>query len=473
MVVRIFKPLMALIFLVSVYGCGGGSGSAETTAEAPLLGAALPDENGIGFLQTELAVSENQRVLEVVVFRAGSADGEASIAYTAEGGTARVDADFLAGNGTLEWQHGETGLKSFSLTVNSDLEAEPVETVRLSLIQVSGQGLLPNAATASVAISDSACNTTLGAQSAGSVHLVEPCYRLTGNIEFATGDQFSAVPGATLLADAGTGIVIRQGASITLVGTSDRPVTLKGAQSQTGYWTGLELRDSDSAANRLEYTHISDASVGISINSRSAVTQFSHNRLHRNTLPARMPADVATRLDSASSFIDNERDVVELLTSNLNDNHSLPSIDVPYLTTGTIVVNGTLSIAAGTELQFSAGDLLIVSTTGTLSAVGTPINPIVFTGDRAVPGHWDGIHFSTAVNNASVLDYVQVSYAGGDPTRPGNIALYGGAPQIPITNSTIMHSAGVGIWVSADQAAINTDGTTFSGNAGQDVYYFN
>lgn len=458
------------VFLLAACGGGESGNPVESNAE-PLIEAALPDATGIGFIETQIQIEETDRTLLVAVFRAGDAVGAASVKYSVTGNSATVEEDFVPTSGTLEWGDGETGVKTFPLIILSDADDENDEELALSLSQQSGSGLISAAATANVTILNSPCNAIVSGQSAGSVHLSQPCNRLTGDLQLGAGDTFSAIPGATLVADDGVKIVIGAGSSVSLPGIAEKPIVFRGVSSVNGSWAGIELRDSNAAQNIITHTWISDAAVGLNVNSGSDLTQFSHNRLLRNTLPIKIAAPLLETLDRSSQLGGNASDYVVIADGNLDGSHTIPALNVAYLSEGSIVVNGNLTIEPGTQFHFAANDLLIVSTTGVLQAIGTADAPIVFTGQQSIPGYWDGIHFSTMINNASRIAFAKVSYAGGDIRRPGNIAIYGGSPELEIGNVELTHSSGHGIWVSANQSNITTPGTTFADNAGQDVYY--
>lgn len=125
----------------------------------------------------------------------------------------------------------------------------------------------------------------------------------------------------------------------------------------------------------------------------------------------------------------------------------------------------TLTIEAGTHLEFAAGGSLQVEpatndfpATGALVAVGTEADPIVFTSasKTKAPGDWVGLWFGLLPAAQNHLDHVHVDYAGGttgtqsfscnDPQRDEAAVLILGEPQgVFITNSKITNSKRHGI----------------------------
>ncbi len=85
----------------------------------------------------------------ITVNRTGS-DGPASVQYNSTNGTA-TDADFVGGDGTLSWATGETGPRTYTITINDDNVVEPAEHAHLSLSAVTGAVLgTPNTATLAI-----------------------------------------------------------------------------------------------------------------------------------------------------------------------------------------------------------------------------------------------------------------------------------------------------------------------------------
>jgi len=145
------------------------------------------------------------------------------------------------------------------------------------------------------------------------------------------------------------------------------------------------------------------------------------------------------------------------------------------------VANGgvaTLTIEPGVRILFPpAGSLTIDATIGNsaaqgaLIAIGTPEQPIVLTSDRgpaSAPGDWIGVVLGNAIDQQSVMRYVQVFYAGGprtggsnscpNPTSPGNndaaIGINGPPQKQFIFDTEIFYSARHGIdrgWRADDQ----------------------
>lgn len=156
-----------------------------------------------------------------------------------------------------------------------------------------------------------------------------------------------------------------------------------------------------------------------------------------------------------------------------------------------LLVDGALTVEAGTVIEFGARTLLDVSDLGSLQAIGTEQQPIVFKGQAATHGYWFGICFDN--NRESNLDFVHVLYGGGiwgtgqAPVCEGGISgsVTAGEP-VNIRNSVILgsnvsgmdaHTLNLGLFegnvladnkdfavrVHASQAASLVAGNDFSG----------
>src|SRR5579885_1176384 len=139
------------------------------------------------------------------------------------------------------------------------------------------------------------------------------------------------------------------------------------------------------------------------------------------------------------------------------------------LSTDYIVTPGeTLVVQPGTTVQFSGNHGLYVQ--GTLTALGSSNQPITFTSTAGTPASWGGIAF-LAGSDASTLDHVHLSYAGGglNTVTPSSgccayagIFVNGAAPAI--SNSTIdftgngsHNNNGNGIEVLNDNPVLSND----------------
>jgi hypothetical protein len=135
-------------------------------------------------------------------------------------------------------------------------------------------------------------------------------------------------------------------------------------------------------------------------------------------------------------------------------------------------VSNALTIEAGSILKFVPGGYLEVSNTGTLKAVGTDEEPIIFTsikddahgGDTGVDGvtapskgDWGcsgACGDMDLAGNSSQLDYVQFLY--------GMNGLWVQGASIKVTNSTFAHHSGYGAVLDG---RFNVGSTTLTGNA--------
>jgi hypothetical protein len=147
----------------------------------------------------------------------------------------------------------------------------------------------------------------------------------------------------------------------------------------------------------------------------------------------------------------------------------------PYAPGTSIEVNGdaTLTIEAGVEVRFASGDWLRVggSSGGKLVANGTTEKPVVLTADEAepTPGSWIGVVLSDGILSGTILDNVEIHFAGdtyASYTRGCLSIDTDKSDRITVQNSSFNHCLQSGV----SSARSNFSFAAFSGNtfSGQD-----
>jgi hypothetical protein len=137
------------------------------------------------------------------------------------------------------------------------------------------------------------------------------------------------------------------------------------------------------------------------------------------------------------------------------------NLNVPYVISSEVDIDGTLTIEPGTSFKFDAAGWLAIGyyAATTFIADGTSSLPVVFTTTSTSPiaGAWRGIAFYNYTQPNSKMNYCTINYAGSN-------ASYGAlhmvdASSIVFTNNTISNSSSYG--VVADP---NAGFQSFSGN---------
>jgi len=141
-------------------------------------------------------------------------------------------------------------------------------------------------------------------------------------------------------------------------------------------------------------------------------------------------------------------------------------------------VSNTLNIQAGTVIKFTDdGPYMMLGSGGTVNAIGTSDNPIIFTsykddahggdtnGDETgtSPARKDWGRISTNDNNGSIFTYCEFYY-GGDGSYTSTLEVYGN--NVQVKNCTLAHNAGddgTG-WYGALDANYAGSGCTITGN---------
>jgi hypothetical protein len=170
------------------------------------------------------------------------------------------------------------------------------------------------------------------------------------------------------------------------------------------------------------------------------------------------------------------------LTGNVYDGSGGPLLSgtVYHATSINIPASQTLTVQPGAIVKFEAGAYFTIS--GTLHAVGTSGSQIIFTsvnddtaggdtnmnGGTTVPakGDWTSLFFY-AGSDMSILDYVQVRYAGA--SNYGGIDFQSGA-AISLTHSTIRDCAASAVKCNGTPTGATIANCTFTNNNGNAIY---
>ena len=81
----------------------------------------------LGFLATEMAVSERDRSITLSVARSDGSDGDVSVDFATIGSTAEPGSDFVGQTGTLTWSDGDVEPRSITVLINLDNQVEDNE----------------------------------------------------------------------------------------------------------------------------------------------------------------------------------------------------------------------------------------------------------------------------------------------------------------------------------------------------------
>ena len=105
------------------------------------------------FSAATYSVGEADGTATITVTRVDGTDGQVTVDYATNDGTATSGEDYTAATGTLTFADGEAN-KTFQITITNDSTDEPDETVNLVLRNATGGAALGTPATSSLTIKD-------------------------------------------------------------------------------------------------------------------------------------------------------------------------------------------------------------------------------------------------------------------------------------------------------------------------------
>jgi len=428
-------------------------------------GAALPATGDfIAIQQKSISLSESGRTGTITVARQGSPNGVSTVQYRFVAQSASADVDFRGVDGTLQWADGESGEQSIEFIVESDLLAEQDETFQIQLFDVSGTQQLGINDSVVVTVKDSACSAVVPASMSGNTVLSEPCYQLNGMSIVGPSGQLSIRPGTTIIAAAQSAITLSGSATLQSEGLASLPIMFKASQDKPGAWNGIALQ-STSALHRIGHTEIRNAMNAVNL-SAGGFALFNNNIL-RNTSGAgvMLPMADADTVQTQNTFI-NAKHGIELVGGAIGQGQtvSLPVQSTHYVLSGGLIIEGTLELAAGTDLRMGEDVPVLVLSTGAISAIGTPDMPINISGVEPRQGFWNGIQYVSAMRSANHFEHVSIAHGGGDPARAGNIIVDGLDTHITMQHCSLNDSAGYGIVLDSSLYQLDLLDVTYAGN---------
>lgn len=336
------------------------------------------------------------------------------------------------------------------------------------------------------------------------------CLLVTANIEVESGAHLTIEPGVVLQFEAGVGLNVR-GGTMSAEGTADDPILFTATEQQSGWWRGVQFRDTLSSNNKLDHVIIEygghddtfyrtepanlmlndqsgnpqvaidnvtlqhSGDVGLYVDSGARITSFENNTLTGNDdYAASIHTSHIDMLSDSSSFSGNDDDYVQIRGGTITDgDHTWPAIDVPYLVTGGVDVedDAHVDVDPGAEFRFAEGEGLSIRE-GTMSVNGTEEEPVLFSALEEQPGWWRGIQFRDTRSAHNQLDYAIIEYGGHSDTfyraSPANLALntQSGDPELAITNTVLRHSETVGLYAEDGSRISSFDNNTLTENTG-------
>ena len=325
-------------------------------------------------------------------------------------------------------------------------------------------------------------------------------------------------PGVEIEVQENGGIYVLQNSigkgTFNAVGTSAKPIIIKGAKAQKGYWDKVYF-NSTSFDNQIVNVHLQHGG-GIARNGEKAmmhigssgggtfpvkiqnsifedsdgyglylhtsnadISGFSKNIFrNNNSYPLSIGIIQLKNLDGIESTyeLNNTVNMIEVTgrgRSELEGIHIWTDAGIPYNIKETIELgasgsNGDITITEGAEFIFEAGNG-VNSWYGTLTIQGTASKPVKMNSISKTPGSWRGIYLGTN-NIKNVFNYLEISNGGfsnwGAGGKPSNIQVgdnYNPSATLVLNNSKIQNSSECGVFVKTP-GNFTENGNTYLNN---------
>ncbi|MEM1259106.1 MAG: IPT/TIG domain-containing protein [Bacteroidota bacterium] len=342
-------------------------------------------------------------------------------------------------------------------------------------------------------------------------------YNINNDVTIEEGTTMEFTNGAGLRLGEQSSDCATATGSLNAAGTLENPITFQGVTEGRGTWLGLGF-NSSSPNNKLMYCEISgggsdklynasDFSANITLQCQSRLiiqnttisdsgeygiyvldldaelVDFRENSIINNaSAPIWIHFPQVDQLDSNSSYAEgNEMPYIQVQGDAIKDaDLTIKKIGVPYrIETDNAgretYVEKEVTMEPGVILEFEPGAGLVLGSpgvdcipvTGSLNAVGSMDEPIIFKGSSEGQGTWLGIGINSSTS-ANLMEYCLISGGGSSQMYnaggQGNIVLHCQG-SLTIENSSIEDSGGWGIDFVQDGNNLTQMNNTLSNNA--------
>ncbi|MFP4370001.1 MAG: DUF5018 domain-containing protein [Candidatus Kapaibacterium sp.] len=293
-----------------------------------------------------------------------------------------------------------------------------------------------------------------------------------------------------------SGLSFGENAGLKVEGTIENPVIMTGPETNpnNGAWGGLEI-SSARADNIWEHLVIENAgltdgqavslagdasvkmrfctikgSLGYGINAYGGdIDEFKSCVIMECEKAPILFAHLnqVSALDMSSTFAYNGENYIEVFYQTyIEETTNINKINIPYLTRGFSVNNGTLNIEEGVTFLMEYYTEVRVEEGGKINADGKDGSPIIFTvmDEDKDPGYWFGIKIYNQFSN--VLKNCVIEY-GGAGDGGANLDLSEGKAELE--NVALKHSLAYGIIID-ENSDITHSGVTFESCPEGNVY---
>lgn len=266
-------------------------------------------------------------------------------------------------------------------------------------------------------------------------------YILEGNLYIEGNTLLTVEPGVTImLIDKSYGIYVDNNAGLSMVGTEEKPIIVKGSDNNpnNGSWKEISI-NSIRNDNRMEYVQLlRGGNVG---DSDGVVNNRGRLSMKNCIIDGSLKNGVSYHGDDNGKFADFENNIIKNVAlsplflnqlflaecigkgnvyencgaqyividnyweeANLHPVVKFPNHGIPYRMTAGLDVeeNQTMVIDSGVVMQFPANEDFYISSGSHLNINGTEQAPVILCGYNDEPGSWEGMEFRSERNNNNI-----------------------------------------------------------------------
>ncbi len=269
--------------------------------------------------------------------------------------------------------------------------------------------------------------------------------RIAGDIDIYDGATLTILPGTAIVVETGRSLEFgwnSDDATVIAQGTAEQPIEFCGSSDDPGAWDGIDIRQNVTSDSVFEYVTIRNAGdgraalvlyTGISLRNVSVIgsgevgvsaVDFADDSEQLTVtgaldVPVLITGEGAiTHLPLGGAYTDNLDDVIAIDVADIVSDTHYRDPGVPYRQERVLDVydEAEFTIDAGVVYQMAVDtDIEFGWNSGAATVMinGTAESPVIFEGEFADAGYWEGLIFRGNVTSNSRISYTVVRDGGG------------------------------------------------------------